>query len=188
MMRIRENELMVVLFRLLHEEGLEVMRERYQRIAYQYWVQNKSLEQIAGMEGVTSKRIGDILDGIKMRMLNKLRECNNNPAQLLRYYVDLEEQAARIEQSEGIPTNVAEILNCPIEVLPMSVRVYNCLKAAKAHTLALAIEIGPVDLLKFRNFGKKSLYEVEELLARYGVDWSYKPDAAADQSTKEEES
>ena len=51
-----------------------------------------------------------------------------------------------------------------LEDLDLSVRAYNCLKAAKINSLSELVRYDMHELLKFRNFGKKSLVEIEELL------------------------
>ena len=48
--------------------------------------------------------------------------------------------------------------------LPLSVRALNCLKAAEVETLGQLVKYTKADLLKFRNFGKKSLAELDDLL------------------------
>jgi DNA-directed RNA polymerase subunit alpha len=53
----------------------------------------------------------------------------------------------------------------------LSVRAYNCLKAAKINTLAELVHYDTHELLKFRNFGKKSLVEIEELLVEKGLNF-----------------
>ena len=49
--------------------------------------------------------------------------------------------------------------------MDLSVRALNCLKAADVETLGELVQFNKNDLLKFRNFGKKSLTELDELLA-----------------------
>lgn len=65
--------------------------------------------------------------------------------------------------------HIRKILKTPLSDLDLSVRAYNCLKAADIKTLGdlVSYEIG--DLLKFRNFGKKSLSELEELAREKGL-------------------
>ena len=48
--------------------------------------------------------------------------------------------------------------------MDLSVRALNCLKAADVETLGELVQFNKNDLLKFRNFGKKSLTELDELL------------------------
>ena len=65
--------------------------------------------------------------------------------------------------------------------LELSVRALNCLKAAEVETVADLVSYSKADLMKFRNFGKKSLTELEDVVAKlglaYGMDTSkYKLD------------
>ncbi len=55
--------------------------------------------------------------------------------------------------------------------LDLSVRALNCLKAAEVDTLGDLVSYNKNDLMKFRNFGKKSLTELEELVANKGLDF-----------------
>ncbi|NDC29650.1 MAG: DNA-directed RNA polymerase subunit alpha [Bacteroidetes bacterium] len=67
-----------------------------------------------------------------------------------------------------------KILKTPLSDLDLSVRAYNCLKAADIKTLGELVSFDIADLLKFRNFGKKSLSELEELVRdknlTFGID------------------
>lgn len=60
--------------------------------------------------------------------------------------------------------HMRKLLKTPLEDLDLSVRAYNCLKAAKINTLGDLVQYEEHELMKFRNFGKKSMVEVEELL------------------------
>ena len=62
-----------------------------------------------------------------------------------------------------------KLLKTSLEDLDLSVRAYNCLKAAKINSLANLVSYETTELLKFRNFGKKSLVEIDELLAEKGL-------------------
>ncbi|MCS7084680.1 MAG: DNA-directed RNA polymerase subunit alpha [Bacteroidia bacterium] len=69
-----------------------------------------------------------------------------------------------------------KLLKTNLSDLDLSVRAYNCLKAADIRTLGDLVSYNIQDLLKFRNFGKKSLSELEELVASknlsFGMDVS----------------
>lgn len=65
--------------------------------------------------------------------------------------------------------HMRKLLKTPLEDLDLSVRAYNCLKAAKINTLGELVQYETHELLKFRNFGKKSLVEIEELLQIKGL-------------------
>ena len=62
-----------------------------------------------------------------------------------------------------------KLLKTPLEDLDLSVRAFNCLKTAKIETLEELVQFDTNDLLKFRNFGRKSLIEIEELLVEKGL-------------------
>ena len=64
---------------------------------------------------------------------------------------------------------VPETLKTPIEDLTLSVRAYNCLRSAKIELLGDLVKYNTTDLLKFRNFGRKSLVEIEALLTEKGL-------------------
>ena len=55
--------------------------------------------------------------------------------------------------------------------LDLSVRALNCLKAAEVETLGELVAFNKQDLLKFRNFGKKSLTELDELVRSRGLEF-----------------
>ena len=65
--------------------------------------------------------------------------------------------------------HMRKLLKTSLEDLDLSVRAYNCLKAAKINSLAELVKYDTHELLKFRNFGKKSLVEIEELLNEKGL-------------------
>jgi DNA-directed RNA polymerase subunit alpha len=65
--------------------------------------------------------------------------------------------------------HMRKLLKTALEDLDLSVRAYNCLKAAKIDSLGSLVEYERHELLKFRNFGKKSLVEIEELLTEKGL-------------------
>lgn len=65
--------------------------------------------------------------------------------------------------------HMRKLLKTSLEDLDLSVRAYNCLKAAKINSLGEMVKFDTHELLKFRNFGKKSLVEIEELLQLKGL-------------------
>jgi DNA-directed RNA polymerase subunit alpha len=77
--------------------------------------------------------------------------------------------------------HMRKMLKTPLSDLDLSVRAYNCLKAADVKTLGDLVKLEISDMMKFRNFGKKSLAELEQLVAEknltFGMDLSkYKLD------------
>jgi DNA-directed RNA polymerase subunit alpha len=60
--------------------------------------------------------------------------------------------------------HMRQLLKTKLTDLNLSVRALNCLKAADVETLGDLVQYQKTDLLKFRNFGKKSLSELDDLL------------------------
>ncbi len=77
--------------------------------------------------------------------------------------IDTEEKATSEEFDEN-SLHMRQLLKTKLVDLDLSVRALNCLKAADVDTLADLVSLNKHDLLKFRNFGKKSLTELEELI------------------------
>ncbi|MDP3703009.1 MAG: DNA-directed RNA polymerase subunit alpha, partial [Candidatus Omnitrophota bacterium] len=76
-----------------------------------------------------------------------------------------------LEDSEPAEINeeLQEKLKTPIGELELSVRSANCLREAQIHTIGELVGKSTQELLKYRNFGKKSLSEIEELLKGMGL-------------------
>lgn len=77
--------------------------------------------------------------------------------------IDSDEKLANEEFDEEI-LHMRQLLKTKLMDLDLSVRALNCLKAAEVETLGDLVKFNKNDLLKFRNFGKKSLTELDELL------------------------
>jgi len=80
------------------------------------------------------------------------------------------------EEVDAEKQRVANLLKTSIEDLNLSVRAYNCLKSANINSIAELVSRDEQELLKFRNFGKKSLAElvevIEEKNLHFGMDVS----------------
>lgn len=80
-----------------------------------------------------------------------------------------EEEPERKPEVDENYLQMRKVLKTPLTDLDLSVRAFNCLKAAEVKTLGDLVSYNIADLLKFRNFGKKSLSELEELVAEKGL-------------------
>ena len=94
--------------------------------------------------------------------------------------LDSDDKMANEEFDEEV-LHMRQLLKTKLVDLDLSVRALNCLKAAEVETLGDLVKFNKNDLLKFRNFGKKSLTELDELLESmslsFGMDVSkYKLD------------
>ena len=70
--------------------------------------------------------------------------------------------------------HMRKLLKTPLQDLDLSVRAFNCLKSADIRTLGDLARLEVADMMKFRNFGKKSLTELEQLIVEknlhFGMD------------------
>ncbi len=91
---------------------------------------------------------------------------------LIHHFMLFSDEKITLETKEKTPTeeldentlHMRQLLNTKLVDLDLSVRALNCLKAADVETLGDLVSYNKADLLKFRNFGKKSLTELEELV------------------------
>ena len=96
---------------------------------------------------------------------------------LIQHFMLFSDQNMILETTEqGEPEQVDEellhmrkLLKTPLNDLDLSVRAYNCLKAADVRSLGDLVNLEISDMMKFRNFGKKSLAELEQLVADKGL-------------------
>lgn len=84
--------------------------------------------------------------------------------------LDTEEKMAT-EEFDETSLHMRQLLKTRLVDMDLSVRALNCLKAADVDTLGELVQFNKNDLLKFRNFGKKSLTELEELVANKGLNF-----------------
>ncbi len=72
---------------------------------------------------------------------------------------------SEVEQVDEEMLHMRKLLKTQLHDLDLSVRAYNCLKAADVKTLGDLVQLEISDMMKFRNFGKKSLAELEQLVS-----------------------
>jgi DNA-directed RNA polymerase subunit alpha len=75
------------------------------------------------------------------------------------------------EEFDESSLHTRQLLKTKLVDMDLSVRALNCLKAADVETLGDLVQFNKNDLLKFRNFGKKSLTELEELVKTKGLEF-----------------
>jgi DNA-directed RNA polymerase subunit alpha len=85
------------------------------------------------------------------------------------------------EQSEEVAERgldkMNEVLNRSVEELELSVRSYNCLKNANIQTIGELVQKTEAEMLRTKNFGRKSLNEIKEILANMGLSLGMRIDA-----------
>jgi len=93
-------------------------------------------------------------------------------------FINFEEIAeASDEPAERSMDRMGEQLNRSVEELELSVRSYNCLKNAGIQTIGELVTKSESEMLRTKNFGRKSLNEIKEILAGLGLGLGMKPDA-----------
>jgi len=95
-------------------------------------------------------------------------------------FINFEEEPEDIKTSSedrsGRPQIKNENLNRSVEELELSVRSYNCLKNANIQTIGELVQKTEAEMLKTKNFGRKSLNEIKEILASMGLSLGMKID------------
>jgi DNA-directed RNA polymerase subunit alpha len=81
------------------------------------------------------------------------------------------------EPAERSMDRVSDQLNRSVEELELSVRSYNCLKNAGIQTIGELVQKSESEMLRTKNFGRKSLNEIKEILQTMGLSLGMKPDA-----------
>jgi len=137
-----------------------------------YAVENYRVEQKTDYE----KLVLEILTDGSIHPKDALKEA----AKILIYHfmlfsdekitLDAEGESANEEFDEEV-LHMRQLLKTKLVDLDLSVRALNCLKAAEVETLGDLVKFNKNDLLKFRNFGKKSLTELDELLENMGLNF-----------------
>jgi len=85
-------------------------------------------------------------------------------------HFESEPEEAKVENEKDLEfERVKRILNTSVDDLELSVRSHNCLKAANIKSLADLVKRDENEMLKFRNFGRKSLAELVEIVENYNL-------------------
>ncbi|MBZ5526121.1 MAG: DNA-directed RNA polymerase subunit alpha [Acidobacteriia bacterium] len=91
-------------------------------------------------------------------------------------FINFEEELETESSREEKPQIKNENLNRSVEELELSVRSYNCLKNANIQTIGELVQKTEAEMLKTKNFGRKSLNEIKEILASMGLSLGMKID------------
>jgi DNA-directed RNA polymerase subunit alpha len=85
--------------------------------------------------------------------------------------INLEEEIVDDFDEDTLP--MRQLLKTELTEFGLSVRALNCLKTAEVFTLGELVSFKKSDMLKFRNFGKKSLTELEDLVSEKGLTFGF---------------
>jgi DNA-directed RNA polymerase subunit alpha len=93
-------------------------------------------------------------------------------------FINFEELPETAEEpAERALSQMNEVLNRSVEELELSVRSYNCLKNANIQTIGDLVQKTEAEMLRTKNFGRKSLNEIKEILGGLGLSFGMKFDA-----------
>lgn len=94
-------------------------------------------------------------------------------------FINFEETPEVIEEpGERIVNQMNEVLNRAVDELELSVRSYNCLKNANIGSIGDLVQRTESEMLRTKNFGRKSLNEIKEILSGMGLGFGMKMDAS----------
>jgi DNA-directed RNA polymerase subunit alpha len=94
-------------------------------------------------------------------------------------FVNFEETPESVEEPvERAAGQMNEVLNRSVEELELSVRSYNCLKNANIQTIGDLVQKTEAEMLRTKNFGRKSLNEIKEILGGLSLSFGMKIDAS----------
>ncbi len=143
----------------------------------QYNIENTRVEQKTDFEKLT---IEIETDG----SIHPEEALKSAASILIRHLMLISDQNIQVDSGEPEEEEIVDeemlhmrkLLKTPLSDLDLSVRAFNCLKAANVRTLGDLVGLEISDMMKFRNFGKKSLTELEQLVAEknltFGMDLS----------------
>src|SRR3954465_9180718 len=93
-------------------------------------------------------------------------------------FINFEELPESAEEpAERAMSQMNEVLNRSVEELELSVRSYNCLKNANIQSIGDLVQRTEAEMLRTKNFGRKSLNEIKEILGNLGLGFGMKIDA-----------
>lgn len=146
---------------------------------------------------VENARVGQVTDYDKLIMeiwtdgsVNP-EEAVSTAAKILKGHLDIFIPKDELEKSTGVLPTEDESLEMntylarSVNELELSVRAANCLKNAKIKTIGDLVQKTEGEMLRTKNFGKKSLNEIKEMLVDMGLGLGMKPDALPQKATVE---
>ena len=153
-------------------------------------LQGEKISDVAQKLQLTRDRTRQIWEKAIRKMSyfpNEVRMRDERIEDLMRTIEDLE---ARLDQAglDKVPHSKANLLASSIYDYDFSVRTLNCLRAAEIKTVEDLIKYPRARLLKFRNFGKKALTELDEWLDEHGLAFAQYEDETQEIKSEKQES
>jgi DNA-directed RNA polymerase subunit alpha len=135
-----------------------------------YWIENYRVEQRTDFE----KLILEVATDGTIHPEEAVKQASRILIQHLMLITDENitfdtKESKKEDVVDEVMLQLRKVLKTPLEDLDLSVRAFNCLKAAKIDSLSQLVQYEQEDLMKFRNFGQKSLTEIESVLHDRGL-------------------
>src|ERR1700742_3480003 len=138
-----------------------------------YWVEAARLGQVTDYDKLTIEiwTNGSITPQDALGLAAKLVKDH------MQIFIQFEEKTEPTEEVQEVRHDaVIEHLNKSVDELELSVRSYNCLKNANIRTIGELVTRSEAEMLKTKNFGRKSLNEIKEILTSMGLSLGMKVD------------
>ncbi len=90
----------------------------------------------------------------------------------INFEISPSEEESEVETDEEI-LRIRRLLRKPVDELELTVRAANCLKEARIRTIADLVRFEEIDMLRFKNFGRKSLNELTEILTQHSLSFGF---------------
>lgn len=146
--------------------------DSYSSIAETYGLSRERMRQIidkAIRKSIELKTLKETV--LKIDSMQREIEQLKSENKLLKSYIPKNEKEDNNDEQITVYDKIVQILRSkPIEY-DLTVRALNCLKAADVETIGDLVKYNRFDLLRFRNFGKKTLTELDELVESLGLMW-----------------
>ncbi len=139
-----------------------------------YHVENARLGQMTDYDKLTIEvwTNGAVSPADSIGMASKLLKDH------MTIFINFEEVTEMAEEpAERALSQMNEVLNRSVEELELSVRSYNCLKNANIQTIGDLVQKTEAEMLRTKNFGRKSLNEIKEILGGLGLSFGMKFDS-----------
>jgi len=165
-------------------DEIDGISDSHKKLLTQHFIEGKTVSEIAAINKSKESLINtQIRKAIKSLLYNigYLKSRANTAKIFMEKNWELENQVYdlnkrldkvmdQLNRVKANPDNrdIIKILNTRFINLDMNVRIINCFKEADVDTIGDLLDYSCNELLRFRNFGKKSLEEVRELLKNYG--------------------
>ena len=176
---------------IIEELNVNWLPDREKDILLKTITYTGNFKQVADEHDLTKERVRQLFEkGLKRVRVGCLRmkreyDCNYHEVKeenikLRKENNELKDYISKLPDEKKVKIegmiNKSEVLSKPLYELDLGVRTYNCLNNADIKTLGDIVSYTKSDFMKFRNFGKKSMDELEEVVLRHDLRFGWRHD------------